>query len=355
MKILFYPYECQKNKYISIIQQSMRELEIEIYPLDPKNICSWFRPVDAIYLNWFDNLPQSTLKATIYCIIKKVLVRYYKVFGKKTIFVMHNKVSHNTKNRNKSKGLLRWLILNVDRVIILSEKTRNVITELYGENVYEAIEEKIYKIPIPNYINAYNGQGSFSKAKLGIQESEFVFLFIGLIRPYKNIEIMIDAFRKIEQPNIRLIIAGEVENNQYRSVIEEKIDSNKRITSIFEFIPDEDIASLIALSNVMVFPFDLASALNSSSLFLCASFQKTFISSNVESVYELPEENFYHYSYENSENHIQNLYMEMNRCILDEQNHTGILNEKGKRLYDFVEKENSLDIVKDKIRSCLYE
>ncbi|GAB3679140.1 hypothetical protein GCM10028792_22290 [Salinisphaera aquimarina] len=48
-----------------------------------------------------------------------------------------------------------------------------------------------------------------ARAELGLSPSAFVLFFFGRIRPYKGLDLLLDAFAQLDDPNVALIVAGE--------------------------------------------------------------------------------------------------------------------------------------------------
>ena len=74
---------------------------------------------------------------------------------------------------------------------------------------------------------------------LGIKE-KFVILFFGLIRPYKGVEYLIEAFEKLPEEilgNSRLLIVGEIweDKDVVKKIGESKI--REKITFINRYVP----------------------------------------------------------------------------------------------------------------------
>ena len=140
----------------------------------------------------------------------------------------------------------------------------------------------IYVIPHGNYIGYYANNVSKSKARrrLGLNNENFVYLFLGLIRPYKGIEDLIDTFLKLSNTNTRLLIAGRVFGIiNYESKLKESTKGNCRIKLFLDFIPDEDIQVFLNACDVFVLPYkDITT---SGAALLGMSFGKPIIAPNI--------------------------------------------------------------------------
>ncbi len=93
------------------------------------------------------------------------------------------------------------------------------------------------------------------KAKLGIEQNDFVFVFVGRLVKDKGINELIAAFSKLQSQhkNIKLLLVGDYETDldPLSSETLDEITSNSAIISTgFEY----DVRPYFAISNALVFP-----------------------------------------------------------------------------------------------------
>lgn len=93
---------------------------------------------------------------------------------------------------------------------------------------------------------------------LGIPGGKKNLLFFGLIRDYKGLDILIDAFDRIE-PNYQLIIAGEPYGSfeKYQNQIDAS-PGRKRIHVFPKFIPNSEVKNYFSAADVTVLPYKSA-------------------------------------------------------------------------------------------------
>ncbi len=130
----------------------------------------------------------------------------------------------------------------------------------------EAIS-KIYRIPeqrisiIPHGLYDHYERIEKAKELLGIKE-KFIILFFGLIRPYKGVSYLIEAFENLPGEilsNSRLLIVGEIwEDKEIAKRIEES-KLREKITLINRYVPDEEISLYFSAGDVLVLPYLRAS------------------------------------------------------------------------------------------------
>jgi beta-1,4-mannosyltransferase len=178
-----------------------------------------------------------------------------KLAGKIIVFTVHDLYDFG------KKSLRIKFQIEIARIIIFgfanSIHAHNNYTRELIERRYKR-KQGIFIIPHGNYIGYYPNEISQKEARkrLGLSGKAFVYLFLGLLRPYKGLEDLFDAFKKLEQPEVRLLVAGRVFGiDGYESKLRESSKTDCRINLIPEFIPDETIQVYLKASNFFVLPY----------------------------------------------------------------------------------------------------
>ncbi|PVX51806.1 glycosyltransferase involved in cell wall biosynthesis [Balneicella halophila] len=91
--------------------------------------------------------------------------------------------------------------------------------------------------------------------KYSLATNKKTLLFFGFIREYKGLDILIEAFAKLND-NYQLIIAGEsyTDFSKYQYLIN-KNPNKERIVLLNRYIADEEVASLFSCADVCVQPY----------------------------------------------------------------------------------------------------
>jgi glycosyltransferase involved in cell wall biosynthesis len=91
-------------------------------------------------------------------------------------------------------------------------------------------------------------------------ENQYMLSF-GLVRAYKGLDLLLDAFGKVKDqlPNLQLIIAGEFyeDEDKYRAQISNNQLTNRVIIKN-EFIADADLRKYFGAANLIVQPYKTA-------------------------------------------------------------------------------------------------
>ena len=114
-------------------------------------------------------------------------------------------------------------------------------------------------------------------------------LYFGLVREYKNVPGLIRAFSGLSTQLVgELVIAGRVKEDDLRQQIESAALRDFRLKLRLDFQSDEELATLIGRSEIVVLPY--ARMHNSGALLLALSLGRQVIAPNGAVVQELQDE-----------------------------------------------------------------
>ena len=93
---------------------------------------------------------------------------------------------------------------------------------------------------------------------MGYSECNQVLLVFGTIRPYKGIDIAIQAFAELitEYPGVRLLIAGKLWEDwtPYQELID-KFGLSSYVCAHLEYIPADEVYKYFEVSDISIFPY----------------------------------------------------------------------------------------------------
>ena len=180
---------------------------------------------------------------------------FAKMAGKIIVFTVHDLYDFGKKSfrRKLQIEIARNIVFRFSNSIhVHNHYTRKLIEIRYKRN------EGVCVIPHGNYIGYYTNQVSRSEARrhLGLPDNAFVYSFLGLIRPYKGLEDLFEAFKKLENSEARLLIVGRVFGvDNYESKLRTLTQLDPRIKLVPEFIPDEAIQFYLNACDFFVLPY----------------------------------------------------------------------------------------------------
>lgn len=220
--------------------------------------------------------------------VESILFLLLRLFGVKLVFTAHNVLPHEF---NRLDYLSRHIIYRCSKSIIVhSEDIKNKIV-----GTFNIPPKKISIIPHGNF-DQYVPVKSISRAearvKLGLENEDKVILFFGYIRPYKGLDLLLDAFEISARENkrLKLVIAGAASSveleNQYKEKVE-KISKNGSIVYHPGFVPFDEVAKYFVATDVVMLPYKAID--HSGIIHLAYSFGKPLIATNVGDFSEIIE------------------------------------------------------------------
>ncbi|WIE80445.1 glycosyltransferase [Curtobacterium sp. MCSS17_016] len=187
--------------------------------------------------------------------------------GTRLVWTIHNVLPHDARHLELELELNRYLADVADAVHVMNAATPSAVAEFY-----ELETSRVTHIPHPSYQGVYPSSVSRAEARasLGLGDDERTLLAFGQMRPYKGLDVLVDAVRRIE-PVARpvLLLAGRT-SEQDRAEIDELLGDDVRAVREHEHVDDGDVQRWFRAADTAVFPY--RRVLNSGSLHLAASF-----------------------------------------------------------------------------------
>lgn len=335
-KICFVPATSSSNQYVELVRAAIRYAGFD---LSEENSLKDVLSADVVHFNWYEGIPSGNKWKQYFAYVKKMAVlMLLKALGKKIVFTLHNKIQHEKSGGILSARIMKWLICNSNTIVIHCEESRNVLRDIAPE-----VEQgKVIYVPHPNYIGSYPDQKTYSVYCK--QPGETVLLFMGQVRPYKNVESVILAANGLaEEKNVRFLICGKCASDEYKEKIQKMVKSDK-ITLDLRFIADEELPSLMALADVVLLPYSSQSSLNSGAAYLAFSYGKTVLSTRIGTIMDFENKDLV-YSYESGsdeKNSAKNLIKAIDLLRRDIQQNPLATTIKGKQLRQIMEQEHGI-------------
>lgn len=167
----------------------------------------------------------------------------------KTVGIAHNILPH------EYFPLKEWLVRNLlnrtDLTVLLSSQTEKDFQSLKTDSASLKLFHPIYELPEPS-----TGRTKL-RERFGFRESDKVVLFMGLVREYKGVDLLIEAMNKIhtEGDDIKVMIVGEFYADKASLLEKIKPNCKNKYTIIDEFIPEQKMSDILALADLLVLPY----------------------------------------------------------------------------------------------------
>ena len=211
-----------------------------------------------------------------------IIERIAKSNGKtRCVALVHNMIPHEPSLLDKVFAPL--YVRATDGFVALSDSVVQDINRL------DPSHKPKTSYPHPIY-DHYGEQMSKEEACLALhlQPEKQYMLFFGLVRAYKGLDLLLDAFGfvKDQLPNLQLIIAGEFyeDEDKYRIQIESN-QLTDRVIIKNEFIADADLRKYFGAADLIVQPYK--SATQSGVTQVAFHFEKPMLVTNVGGLGEI--------------------------------------------------------------------
>ena len=216
--------------------------------------------------------------APCYGMIQRIVQRNRKT---RCIALVHNMIPHEPSILDKL--FAPFFVRHTDGFVALSE---SVVQDI---NRFDHGTKPKTSYPHPIY-DHYGEQMSKEEAcqALHLKPENQYMLFFGLVRAYKGLDLLLDAFGKVKDqlPNLQLIIAGEFyeDEDKYRAQIANN-GLTDRVIIKNEFIADADLRKYFGAADLIVQPYK--SATQSGVTQVAFHFEKPMLVTNVGGLGEI--------------------------------------------------------------------
>lgn len=176
----------------------------------------------------------------------------------KVLAILDNVIPHE---RHFFDSLLtRFFLKGADGYLTMCNEVANDLLKIRKDARYIVRNHPVYN----NFGQAVPRE--VAEKMLELTPGKKNILFFGLIRDYKGLDILIDAFDRIS-PNYELIIAGESYGpfDKYQRQIDAS-PGRKRIHVFNRFIPDSEVKYFFSAADVCVLPYKSATQSGVSSI-----------------------------------------------------------------------------------------
>ena len=185
------------------------------------------------------------------------------------VWTVHNILPHDSPNEHEEAALRQAIVDRADLIHVMARST----TEL-ASPWFRIPPERTIHVPLPSFRGAYADVVDRSTARhaLGLPGDARVVSLVGGLKPYKGLDLLLDAFvlASPDVPALHLLIAGmpsrapEITAFLDRAVAVPKVHLHARM------IPSDDLQLFLRASDAVVLPY--MRILNSAQLMLGLAF-----------------------------------------------------------------------------------
>jgi glycosyltransferase involved in cell wall biosynthesis len=207
-----------------------------------------------LHLHFFDELTQrASRRATaVRSLLFLALLAILRLRGVRLVWTAHNLEPHELYYPAWGFLVYRLVARWADAIIAHSQAAHTMLEARYGPLPQCVV------IPHGSYVGLYGPlrDQAASRAALGLPADQPVLLNIGTLRPYKNIEGLIEAFGRLPATTRgTLLIAGAAKSAAYAEELRRRAAVVPGVELRAEFIADQQLPSYLAAADIVVLPY----------------------------------------------------------------------------------------------------
>ncbi len=185
------------------------------------------------------------------------LVRWARRRGAKVVLTVHDILPHDTGARHRE--VYGRLYRDVDALICHSTAVEGRLREEFGVPA-----ERIAVIPHgPFFFDLESGDGAAGKdcaatrARFGVPEGAAVVLWQGIVFPYKGVDLLLAAWRRVEEENGAWLVVAGTGGAELLAELEGQARSLDlgRVRFVPRFLSTEELVALYRVATVVVYPY----------------------------------------------------------------------------------------------------
>lgn len=285
MRILARPGDNAQNPYVRLLCNGLRAGGAEIEAFRPWSALRRKRP-DAFLFQWpetvFDHSLVAGLAVGFGLVLSAAILRRR---GCRIVWMAHNLQSHERRFPRAEDLFWSRFTRQVDVTAALSRTGLDA-----ARRRHPGLESKPgVVVPHGHYRGCYPDTIGRSEARRrnDLPDTARVVLFLGRILSYKNVPVLVRAFREGSRPGDRLWIVGRPRDESLGREILEAAQGDVRIRTEFGFVPDDRLQDWFRAADLCVLPF--REILNSGSAILSLSFDRPVLVPEKGAMAELRE------------------------------------------------------------------
>jgi len=272
-----------RNPYISNLTSALQKNFHIINKDSPSNsgiaqCFMFFHKVDIFVFNWIENLPDRKAgKLQVFMLL--VLFFLGKLFNKKIIWIMHNKLSHSKTNIKIKRKVFINLLQYSDLILTHSSEGIKFARDLYPG--MKASRIKFLHHPVSGQITLDTNRVKTPK--------KFDVMIWGTMAPYKGVDNFLKFLKDKGISNKFYIhIIGKFSSMKYFNKVRNLVSST--ITIENRFAGEGELVELTSNSSHVLFPYDDSSILSSGALMDTLTFTTNIIGPNSGAFADLASE-----------------------------------------------------------------
>lgn len=176
------------------------------------------------------------------------LVRQARQRKVPVVYLIHNVLPHET--RRWDRPVARLALSPASGFIIQAPHEQQKLLDLIPGARISYCSHPVYQQMSEDFVPK-----DTARQRLGLPADQLLFLFFGIMRPYKGLIVLLDALAQLKEP-AHLVIAGEFWEDvaRYRKQIAD-LGLSERVTLLDRYIPNEEAHLLFSAADALLAPY----------------------------------------------------------------------------------------------------
>jgi len=241
-RLLNVPWPCQLQlRRFVVLRRVVKAIE---YPFDWVLLFLALQrnPPDILHMQWVVN---PTLDVVVLGNLRRL--------GCRVVYTAHNVLPHDARPGDRVRYARLYRL--ADAIITLSNHSRQQLQRLF-----QVPEEKVHLVPMGN-LDDFRGPPitrEEARAQLGLPDGSPIALFFGLLRPYKGLASLIQAFATVrtQLPEALLLIVGQPHGSfaPYHQLMH-KLGLSDAVRTVLRYVSHCEMAAWFTAADVVVLPY----------------------------------------------------------------------------------------------------
>lgn len=224
------------NPYITQLIEALRrrdDTEVSLFSFGK----AIFGVYDAFHVHW----PEVTFGGAkpVGRVIRRLLTEALML----RLALTRTPIVRTWHNTERPEGLSRWDYRLLD---LFDRRTRAVIR--LNDVTTPSLDVPVHTVPLGHYRQWFAAYPA-SEAVTGR------VAYVGLIRRYKGVEALIEAFRSVATPGATLAVSGRPSSEELAASLRDLAEPDPRARLRLEFLDDADFVHEVTSASLVVLPF----------------------------------------------------------------------------------------------------
>jgi glycosyltransferase involved in cell wall biosynthesis len=290
LKVLMMPDYRRDNPYQELLAHGLRENGCQVvFPNGYRRGLPIVRAVRdepgtrILHLHWTGPYVRGSNRLTFAGRLVKFLADLdaVRLSGVKIAWTVHNLIPHEARFPKLEIAARRAICRRASAVIVHGQASREEALRRLA-----CPADRIAVIPHGHYRRAYDVALPCDEARrqLDLAGDAKAILFFGFLRPYKGLETLLAAWRKLSPSGAELLIVGQPHDAAYTVKLRQMAEGRPGVRIVDRFVPSAEVPLYFSAADAVVLPFRMVQT--SGSVILAMSYGRPVIAPRLG---EVPE------------------------------------------------------------------